>query len=171
MRRGICVVVSAATLAWNLAVSATESHPNFSGMWQLDKTHSVAPPQATSRVPVGQGDVTLVIDHQATTLKIERRVRIMTFERSLTSIYYTDGRESSNTNLLGHVILSKARWEGQSLVIESRGVVERNGQTQVMEGTDIYHLSEDQRVLFVDATRKKPGQDSPEVSHLIFTKR
>lgn len=143
--------------------------PNFSGTWELDRSRSVIPARSPSLF--GMGQVKFVIDHQGTTLKIERRAKVMGMERSFASEYYTDGREATNrTPLGGHAIVSRSKWRDDEVVIELRGTVEFSGKLERMEGVDVLRLSEDGRTLYIQATRKL-AEDAPEVARLVFVRR
>ena len=145
-----------------------ESPVNFSGTWELDRTRSVLSSLASSAPST---DVTLVIDHQGESVKIERRVKIMGVNRSLTSTYYADGREASNLTPRGDTVISRSRWEGMSLVTVSRGTVTLGGKKETIEATDVRRLTEDGKVLLVNSTIVRPGRESPERSQLVFVRK
>lgn len=155
-------------LLWAVLPARAESPVNFSGTWELDKSRSVLPSLASS---ARSGDVTLVIDHNGDTLKIERQVKLMGMHRSITSTYYTDGREASNLTPRGETVSSRSHWEGRSLVTVHKGTVTLNGKKQTIETTDVRQLSEDGKILLVDSTHRQAGQDTPERSHLVFVRK
>ncbi len=140
---------------------------NFSGSWELDKNRSVLPSRA-SGMP---GDVLIVMDHKGDLLKIERRVSMMGMHRTATSVFYTDGRENANVTPRGYKMLSRAHWEGASLVIEHKTTVTRNGQAEVVEVKDIRRLSDGGRVLIVDSTVRDPDESGPEHFTLVFVRK
>jgi hypothetical protein len=141
---------------------------NFSGTWELDRSRSVLPSIGPSALP---GDVTLIIDQQGETLKIERRASLMGLHRTLTSTYYTDGREASNLTPRGETVISRSHWEGTSLVTVHKGTVTLEGKVQRVEITDVKRLSEDGKELIVDSTIQLAGEDAPERSHVIFVRK
>jgi hypothetical protein len=141
---------------------------NFSGTWQLDRSRSVLPSIGPSALP---GDITLVIDQTGDTLRIERRASLMGLHRTITSTYYTDGREASNLTPRGETVISKSHWEGTSLVTVHKGTVTLEGKLQSVEITDVKRLSEDGKTLIVDSTVQLAGQDAPERSQAIFLRQ
>lgn len=136
---------------------------NFSGTWQLDKSRSVLPPSIPS-----SGDMTMIIDHKGDTLKIERRAEFMGMHRTFKSTYFTDGREVSNPAPRSQTIVSKSRWEGSTLVTESKGTKVRDGETD--ESTDIKKLDENGKVLVIDLTVKRLGKE-PEKARSVYVKK
>ena len=165
LNRGTAALLG--VLLWAILPARAESPANFSGTWELDKSRSVLPSRA-SALP---GDLTLVIDHQGETLRIERRASMMGMHRTITSTYYTDGREASNLTPRGETVISRSHWEGTSLVTLLRGTLTRDGKTETVETTDVRRLSEDGKLLVVDNTVRRTGQDTPERSHLVFVRK
>ena len=154
-------------LLWTVLPAGAESPVNFSGTWELDRSRSVLPSRA-SALP---GDMTLVIDHNGETVKIERQIRLMGMRRSTSSIYYTDGRETSNVNARGDTVISRSRWEGVALLTTSKSTLTLDGKTQTVEATDVKKLAENGKVLVVDSTVHLSGQDAPERTHLVFVRK
>lgn len=145
-----------------------ESPVNFSGTWELDKGRSVFPPSVPSVIP---GDLSLVIHHEGPTLKIERQIKMLGMHRTSTSTFYTDGREASNLTQRGETVISQSHWEGASLVTASKGTVTLEGKKQAVETTDVRQLSEDGKVLVVDTTIRRAGQEPPERTHIVFVRK
>jgi len=162
------ITVPLLMLAWGLAPGPAEPQPNLSGTWALDKTRSVvqAGDGSTDQM-LARSDLVLVIDHQGTTLKVERRVKIMSLERSNTSVYYTDGREVSNPNMRGKPIISRANWERDALVIENRATVGSNGKKLLREWKEVFHLSALGKLL----TRKKEDEETLERVTFVFVRK
>lgn len=152
-----------------LSVLPARAEPpvNFSGSWEMDRNRSVLPSRASGLV----GDVLIVVDHKGDTLKIERHVSVMGMRRTFTSVFYTDGRESSNVSPRGEKILSRTHWEDASLVMENRATRTRNGHAEVVESKDIRRLSEGGRVMIVDSTIRDPGESAPEQFTLVFVRK
>jgi hypothetical protein len=165
LTRATAVLLGA--LLWAVLPARAESPANFSGTWELDRSRSVLPSRA-SALP---GNMTLVIDHNGETVKIERRINLMALHRTITSTYYTDGRETSNLTPRGETVISRSHWEGTSLVTSHRGMLTQDGRTETVESTDVKHLSEDGKVLFIDSTSRRAGQDNPERSRLVFIRK
>jgi hypothetical protein len=146
----------------------SESPVNFSGTWELDRSRSVLPSRGPAALP---GDLTLIIEHKGETLKIVRSATLIGLHRTMTSTYYTDGREASNLTPRGENVISRSHWEGTSLVTVHKGVVTLDGKVQSVEITDVRRLSEDGKALIVDSTLRRAGQDAPERSHAIFIRK
>ena len=150
--------------------ACAEPPVNFSGSWELDKNRSVLPSRALSMVGM-VGGLLVVMDHKGDTLKIERRVSMMGMHRTATSVFYTDGRENANVTPRGEKMLSRAHWEGTSLVMEHKATRTRNGQTKVVESKDIRRLSESGRIPIVDCTVQDPDGSGPEHFTFVFVKK
>ena len=106
------VLLSAVTLA---------QAPNFAGKWAV-----VADP--ASQGPGGLGQ-SAVIKQDATTLTVTRTTQM----GEVTSVYKLDGSESKNMNPTGigqadEPIFSHASWDGDKLVILTRGTALVNGK-------------------------------------------
>ncbi|SRR5213594_2912960 len=140
-----------------------ETSVNFSGTWELDRSRSVLP----SRGPWALiSALTLVIDHQGDTLRIERRAEIMRVPQSFVTTIYTDGREASNQTPRGETVVSKCHWEGNRLVTVHKG------PTDSTSGTDTRYLAEEGKVLIVDSVLPpRSGGDNPERAHVVFVRK
>lgn len=164
------VPVATAALLGVLLLSVLPAHAeppvNFSGSWEMDKTRSVLPSRAA-----GLGDALVVIDHRGNVLRIERHVSMMGMHRTGKSVFYTDGRENANTGLRGEKGLSRAHWEGDSLVIEHKTTMTRSGRPVVIETKDIRRLTEGGRVLIVDTTVRDPDESGPQHFTLVFVRK
>ena len=160
-----------AILVWVVAVQPAHSQPDFSGTWILDRTSSQIP--APRGIPewLLAGELTFAINHQGAALKIERRVKAPLVERSLVTTYYTDGREVVNRNPRGEPVHSRSSWQGNALVTELRGTVERNGKKETMEGKDVLRLSDDGRILTLESIRRVGGDTDAPQARLTFVKR
>jgi hypothetical protein len=83
--------------------------PDLTGTWELDVAKSefgmVPPPQKS----------TIVVEHKEPTLKVTTTSVTQAGERSTTSNYTTDGKESKNQNPNGS-LTSTMKWEGATLV-------------------------------------------------------
>ena len=125
-----------------LAISAgAPEKPNFSGTWHLNKAKSnygpVAAPNTMERRIV----------HEDPILKVNIVQANDEGERTLEQVYRTDGSESVN-KVGNKEITSKAKWDGQVLVISSeRGDFAQNER---------WTLSEDGQVLTLVNRIKSP---------------
>jgi len=88
--------------------------PNFSGTWKLN----------TAKSDFGQmpapDSMTRTIKHDEPTLKIHTKQSGQMGEMEMDSTYTTDGKESSN-QMMGNEVKSTAKWDGDTLVIDSKG--------------------------------------------------
>ena len=93
---------------------AADAKPNLSGAWKLNvgKSDFGPLPGPTSR--------TLKIDHEDPSLKIAVTEVKQQGEVSYQASYTTDGKENVNTNR-GNTFRSKLKWDGDVLVIETKG--------------------------------------------------
>jgi hypothetical protein len=137
MRR-IAPVTLSALLFTSLALAQTTSKPDFSGTWKLN---------------VGKSDFGPMPAPQSRTDKIEHREPALRHtttqareegEGSFTINLSTDGKEAVNT-VNGREARSVARWEGDSLVIESK--FEAGGSTVTIK--DKWALSADGKALTI----------------------
>ena len=159
-----------AALVWALAVVAltvhAESPVNFSGTWELDRSRSTLP----SEVP-SAGDLKLVISHQGDKLAIERHVHGMGMSRKSMALYYTDGREAPNKTPRGDTAVSRSHWDGNTLVTVTKGTKKTSRSGQVEEVTETKKLAEGGKVLIIDASIRRAGQDTPTEVHSVFVKQ
>lgn len=105
----------AATLVMMLPfVARAQGKPDFSGTWTLDTAKSDPAPAGRG----GGGAATLTIKQTGTELSIQSEGR----QGPQTMTYKLDGSESKNEQMGrggAQTIVSKAKWDGASLVIES----------------------------------------------------
>jgi hypothetical protein len=114
-----------------------QSKPNFSGEWTMvpAKSDFGMIPAPTSAVQK--------ITHNDPDLKV---VNTQTGDQGTSTIesnYTTDGKESVNKGRMGGDVKSTAKWDGSTLVIESRIDIEGN----VLNITNKLTLSEDGKTL------------------------
>jgi hypothetical protein len=113
-----------AALAFAIATQTlAQAKPDFSGTWTLDLDKSESGGSSgdgpsAARPGRGQGfplDALFVVRQTASELSIDQQVggksTVMTFK--------LDGSESINTGMRGRELKSKARWDGNRLVVES----------------------------------------------------
>jgi hypothetical protein len=102
------------------AVAIAQAKPNFSGTWSLNLTASDFGP-----MPNKPDKATTTIDHAEPNLLLTSDVTGPQGQRVIKFKYVTDGSEISNVN--GPVELkSTAKWDGDVLVIESKGKLQDN---------------------------------------------
>jgi hypothetical protein len=96
--------------------AGAQGKPDFSGTWTMDAAKS--DPAPAGRGGGGGGAATLTIKQTATELSIQSEGR----QGPQTMTYKLDGSESKNEQMGrggAQTVVSKAKWDGASLVIES----------------------------------------------------
>ena len=174
--------VTLMTLAVVASVSATgrgQTPPDFAGQW------SVEPPAATVKAPAtpaaARGDMgsgwgpTILIAQDAKALVVE----CVVFSRydlqpQPRFAYALDGSESRNTVMMGRglqVQSSRARWEGQSLVITTQHTFDDpvSRKPLTIEVTQKVSL-ESPTALVVEATRGGALGGRPSTTRTVYTK-
>jgi len=144
--------------------ASAESPVDFSGTWELDKDRSVFPSSVPAVIP---GGLTMIVDQRGEIMKTERRFRLFGLQRTVTAIYYLDGREAANTTWRGETIISRSHWQGASLVTESKG--RQNGKT--VEVIAVNRLEEGGRILIMESKLRRASQNTPEESRMVFVRQ
>jgi hypothetical protein len=124
------------TLAFGLLQA--KDKPDLNGTWKCDVTKSDFGPMPA---PDSQTDK---ITHQEPSLKVNVSTSGQMGDMNYDLAYTTDGKESTNT-IMGNEFKSTAQWEGDTLIINTKGS---------FNGTDItakdrWTLSEDGKILTV----------------------
>jgi hypothetical protein len=160
-----------ALLVLDLTPGFAGSIPNFSGTWQMDKSRSTVQSERPLASLATRASLTMVIQHRDPELRIEQHGSLMGTERTLVTVYYTDGREASNRGARGEVITSKSHWEKGTLITDSRIVRGQGTTAQTMTRREVMSLSEDGKSLVMDGTRNTPGEDKPDSARMVFLKK
>lgn len=146
-------ILSVASLLTAVAVTtaAAQAKPNFSGTWKLNMEKSEMGGMGGGGGGGGMGGMMapVTITQTETELVVERT----TGDRVRKDTYYLDGRESTNPGFRGGESKSKARWEGNALVIETTAMMGENQITTKMVRT----LSADGKTMTVETTRPAQG--------------
>ena len=146
-------------LALLVTVSAAQTRPDFSGVWNpVESAGSVSPPLPPPQRPDGPPPpppppktISTTIAQSATELKVDRRVEIEGRETVYNFVYNLDGTES--VNQMGPMVFrTKASWDGAALVLSS--AISSGGKT-FGESKDIYRLENGE--LIVETTRQTPA--------------
>ena len=124
--------ILAAVLSAVVTAGAQQKTPDFSGMWVLAKDRSSQTTSGSVVVSVSGllGDkFSAVQDAKTLTLTIT----VLALGRDIKAVYNLDGSESRNLNPVGggqpdEPIFSRASWEGDRLVIHTRGTALVNGK-------------------------------------------
>ena len=140
-----CFVILATLWATLAAVALpAPAKPNFSGDWKLNTSKSTfgqmpAPSSMTSKITHADPKVstaTKTVGDQG--------------EFEILSNYTTDGKESTNQGFGGNPTTSTAKWDGNTLLIDTKGKFGENEFTM----QDKWNLSEDGKVLTIQRTFK-----------------
>jgi len=129
-------LVSLAILAASIGFAAS---PDLTGNWKLNASKSdfgqfPAPTAMTQKV-----------SHAEPKLTVETKMTTDQGEMAFTSNYTTDGKETTNQGFGGSEVKSTAKWDGGTLVIDSKGSFGDNPYTM----KDKWGLSEDGKVLTI----------------------
>lgn len=144
MRRiGSKFLVVALAAVWGLA--SAQAKPNFSGSWKLNASKSdfgaiPAPDSRTDKITHEEPNL-------ADTMSTSGQMGDVTADLK----YSTDGKETTNS-IRGNEIKSTAKWEGDELVISSKGSIQGNDLTL----TDHWSLSEDGKTLTISRHINSP---------------
>ena len=134
MRRALPASLLTALLTLCLSTGAAgvdekregKSHPDLSGVWQLDRSKSDF--GEFSDRPLSKAEATLVVEHRDPELKIRRTLSLNGQEEVKEFTYYTDERGETNQATIGvGEVKSKTKWDGGRLVSEAH--VTRRSQT------------------------------------------
>jgi hypothetical protein len=158
-------ILTMAALLTSFAVHTAvgQAKPNFAGTWKLNVEKS-DPAGGMGGGGGGGGGAApgpLTITQTATELVTEQ-----TFgEQVRKATYYLDGRESTNPGMRGGESKSKARWDGNSLIIETTMMMGENAMTTKTVRT----LSEDGKTMTTVTTR--PGPSGETTRKAVFDKQ
>lgn len=111
--KALCGVV---VLVGVVCVTAAQSEVNFSGTWRLNRAKSDLP-QFRNLEEDRDASLTMIVEHQGQTLRVTRHITIDREEQKETHTYKTDGTETTNPGLRGESVITKAHWEGKTLVV------------------------------------------------------
>ncbi|HEV8598676.1 MAG TPA: hypothetical protein VGQ69_04910 [Gemmatimonadales bacterium] len=139
------LTVAAVLTSFALHSAVGQAKPNFSGSWKLNTEKSDPMGGGGGGGGGGMTMGLLTITQTETELVTEQPFG----DQVRKSTYYLDGRESTNPGMRGGESKSKARWEGNSLVIETTSMMGENTVTSKTVRT----LSEDGKTMTVVTTR------------------
>jgi hypothetical protein len=103
-----------AALAILAASAAFAAAPDLSGNWKLSASKS-----DFGQFP-GPSGMTQKITHSEPSLKVEGKMSSDMGDMEYTANYTTDGKESTN-QAFGGEIKSTAKWDGETLLMETKG--------------------------------------------------
>lgn len=128
----------AALLALGLGIAPAQAKPNFSGTWKLNVSKSdfgPIPAPDSQEQKINQEDPSMKVN-----VAEKGQMGDLNFDLS----YTTDGKECTNT-VAGNEFKSVANWDGNDLVIDTKGSFDGNDFT----AKDRWTLSEDGKTLTV----------------------
>jgi hypothetical protein len=135
--------------------------PNFSGSWTFNQQKSDLGQQAGGGGGRGFGGGAggnLTIRHDGNNLVVDRIIMRQGEERTNTSKYTLDGKETENT--MGNRGSSKsvAKWsaDNKSLTISTTSSFEMEGQTRESKNNEIWTLTDGGKTLTINSTRATP---------------
>lgn len=129
------------------ALAFAQAKPDFSGTWtlDLDKSEMGGSPGSGpggDRPGRGQGfplDAKFVVKQTATELSIDQQVG----GNSNVTTFKLDGSESANTGMRGGQVKSKARWDGNRLIVESTQTMNTPDGERSLDTKEIRSLAPD----------------------------
>jgi hypothetical protein len=140
----------------------SQSRPNLSGTWALDKTKTDLKHYDRDLKKSG---ITLVVEHHETEIKITRTFKSEGKDRKQELVYYTDGRGEKNPILEGGKmrVKSHTRWIGNELMTKSifRNPLAERGVFEQQEVLTKWELSNDGRTLTQTISVSKPNINLP----------
>jgi hypothetical protein len=135
-----------------LSISGAYAKPNFSGTWKLNTETSDFGPMPKPE----KG--TMTIDHSEPNVQFSNDATGPRGQQVTKFKYVTDGSEVSNTN--GPVEMkSKAKWDGDALVVETTGNLQGNDLTL----SDKWSLSGDGKTFKMNRHIKVPQGEFDQV--------
>lgn len=156
-------LILAATMAAVILPFAAHAQgkPDFSGTWTLDTAKSDPAPQG--RGGGGGGAATLTIKQTATELSIQSEGR----QGPQTMTYKLDGSDSKNEQMGrggATTIVSKAKWDGSSLVIDTT----REIQGMSITTHEVRKLDNGGKEMHVESTTQTPNGEQKR--KVVYTK-
>ena len=155
------VAVAAITLVAAPAAARAQQAPNLSGTWELDVA------QSDFGMMPGPTKATLVVEHKEPALKVVSTQVTPRGERTATSSYTTDGKESKNTGAMGNEVTSTLKWDGAVLTNAAKTQVQGND----VSITERWSVAPDGRTLTINRTVAAPVMPAPMDMTLVFAKQ
>lgn len=150
MRRLVPTLVMSIALA--APAAAQQSHPDFSGDWTLDASHSELPPMAAPQsltMHVAQTDKSLTMERAMQSDQMGNTNNTMTFALDTTTSKNSVSAQGMTLDMSSHVT-----WSGDTLVVAT--TTDAGGQT--LSQTDRWSLSTDKKTLTVATAVSVAGQ-------------
>jgi hypothetical protein len=153
MRTAVLSLAALALLAGN---ATAQAKPNFAGNWTLntEKSDPMGGGPGGGGGGAGRGmggSAPLTITQTDDKLVIEIKA-----ETPRTLTYALDGKESVNPGMRGAETKSKARWEGESLIIESTTAMSTPNGDVTITAKEVRTVSADGKMMTVVTTSQSP---------------
>lgn len=151
MRRLVPAFFALATLATLVAPLRAQTHPDFSGKWELD------PKSIEGANGMGPVSMTLTVTQDPKTIKVVQAAKTSMGDQAATTVYNLDGSESKNTVSNGGMsvdLTSTSSWEGSVFVILTKGEV----QGQALTTNERWSLAADGKTLHLQRDLSAMGQ-------------
>lgn len=142
-----------------VAVLPALAKPNFTGDWKLNTSKS-----AFGEMP-GPDSMSIKVTHDDPKLSTATKQSGQMGEFEMKASYTTDGKECSNEGFQGMTTKSVVKWDGDALVIETKGQFGDNEFTISQRWT----LAEDGKTLTMTQTFKSAMGDGQQ--KLVFEKQ
>ncbi len=160
---GVYMVVMILPLLLCLCAAAVPSQPrpDFSGAWEFDREKTMQqPPSADGRLVIAAmlGD-----EFAASQDDKALHLTIKAMGQTLNVTYALDGSESRNISPGDIVVLSRARWDGDKLVIRSTSSSTEGGRPVTIETTRTLWLGKDSS-LYMERTGTPASEVTPSTS-------
>ncbi len=179
MRRASALAATLAAVCWVTSLSA-QGHPSFAGKWTIDTAKSEMGAAGGGGMGMGGRGGRMggggmmgwgqefTITQDASTLKVERNFG----GNPISETYKLDGSESSNAVPMGRggssQETSTAKWDGNTLVVDSKQSMDMGGNAMTM--TTTRKLSLDASGNLVVETARSGMRGNQMTTTMVYTK-
>ena len=143
------------------AAVPAQPRPDFSGAWEFDREKTMQqPPSADGRLVIAAmlGD-----EFAASQDGKALHLTIKAMGQTVNVTYNLDGSESKNVSPGDIIVLSRARWDGDRLVIGSKSTSNDGGKSVTIETTRTIWLGKDGS-LYIERTGTPASEVTPSTS-------
>ncbi len=145
---------------------AAQGKTDFSGTWKRDASKSDAPAMG-GRGGMGGGGMAAEDSRTVVQTATELTIDIKRGDTSQKLVYKLDGSESVNSGMRGGERKSKAKWDGETLVIESTQTMSMGGNEMTMASKEVWQLGADGALTVATTTSTPQGERT---SKSVYTK-
>jgi hypothetical protein len=142
-------------------LAPAQTRPDFSGSWEFDREKTMKqPPSPDGRLVIAAmlGD-----EFVANQDNLALHLTIKAMGQTVNASYKLDGSESRNISPGDIVVLSRAQWEGDKLVIRSTSTSSDRGKPVTVDTTRTLWLGEDGS-LYMQRTGTPASEVTPSTS-------